>query len=48
LCKRRGTFKDAPPQLFGPDFAKKAKKHVDQMKAMRATLPKKYGSSDYE
>ena len=37
------NFKEAPPLLFGPDFAKKAK--VDQVKAMRATLPKK-GAKD--
>jgi hypothetical protein len=41
ILQEEGNFKDVPPQLFGPDFAKKAKDHVDQMKAMRATLPKR-------
>ena len=41
IVQQEENFKDAPPQLFGPDFAKKAKEHVDQMKAMRASLPKK-------
>lgn len=41
IVQEEGNFKEAPPQLFGSDFAKKAKDHVDQMKAMRASLPKK-------
>ena len=41
IVQQEENFKEAPPQLFGSDFAKKAKEHVDQMKAMRASLPKK-------
>ena len=36
IVQQEGNFEDAPPQLFGPGFAKE---HVDQMKAMRASLP---------
>lgn len=33
------NFKTAPP-LFGTEFAKISKDHIDQVKAMRSTLPK--------
>ena len=33
IVQQEENFKDAPPQLFGPDFAKKGKEHMDQMKA---------------
>lgn len=41
VAKEAANFKSAPPSLFGTEFAKKAKDHIDQVKAMRATLPTK-------
>ena len=32
------NFKGAAPFLFGPDFAKKSKDFIDQVKAMRSTV----------
>lgn len=40
LVEEESNFKEAPPALFGTEFAKKSKDHVDQMKAMRSTYPK--------
>ena len=34
-------YANAPPELFGPDFAKKSKEFLDQVKALRAQLPAK-------
>ena len=39
VAREGGSFKDAPPSLFGAEFAKKAKEHIDQVKAMRAVPP---------
>ena len=37
LAKDDGNFDNAPPALFGTEFAKKAKDHVDQVKALRSS-----------
>lgn len=40
LVKEDGAFLEAPPNLFGPDFSKRAKDHLDQVKSLKAaTLP---------
>ncbi len=36
VAKEETNFKTAPLSLFGTEFAKKAKDHIDQVKAMRA------------
>ena len=41
LAQRDELYKDAPPALFGAEFAKKSKDHVDQLKAIMATVPRK-------
>ena len=41
LLQQKENFKEAPPLLFGLDFSKKVKDHVDQVKATRASLLKK-------
>ncbi len=41
VAKEATNFQSAPPSLFGTEFAKKAKDHIDQVKAMRASLPTK-------
>ena len=38
LAKDDANFCDVPPLLFGPEFARKAKDHMDQLKAMRFIL----------
>ena len=35
------SYDIAPPDLFGPNFAKKSKDFVDQVKALRLSLPAK-------
>ena len=42
LTEDDGNFTDAPPTLFGPEFARKSKELVDQMKVMRSS----YGFKD--
>ena len=37
LAKEDQNFDNAPPALFGAEFAKNAKDHVDQVKALRST-----------
>ena len=37
IVQEDSNFSTAPPQLFGPDFARKSKDLVDQMRAMRST-----------
>ena len=37
LTEDDDNFTDAPPTLFGPEFARKSKELVDQMKAMRSS-----------
>ena len=37
LVKEDGAFLEAPPNLFGPDFSKRAKDHFDQVKSLKAT-----------
>ncbi len=41
VAKEATNFQSAPPSLFGTEFAKKAKDHVNQVKAMRGSLPTK-------
>ena len=33
VAREDSNFKDAPPSLFGAEFAKKAKEHIDYVKA---------------
>ena len=35
LVKEDDQFREAPPNLFGPDFAKRSKEFMDQLQAMR-------------
>ena len=45
LVKEDGDFLDVAPNLFGPDFSKRAKDHLDQVKSLRAaTLPPQQAS----
>ena len=39
LVKEDASFTDSAPLLFGPEFAKRSKDYMDQVKAMRSTLP---------
>ena len=41
LAQQDDLFKDAAPALFGTEFAKKSKDHIDQVRAIMATVPKK-------
>ena len=41
IAKRDELFKKAAPDLFGAEFAKTSKDHVDQLKAIMATVPKR-------
>ncbi len=38
VAKEATNFQTVPPSLFGTKFAKKAKDHIDQVNAMRASL----------
>ena len=38
LVKEEDNFKEAAPLLFGPDFAKKSKEYIEQVKAMRSSI----------
>ena len=38
LAKKDEIFSDCAPTLLGPDFAKRNKQHVEQMKSLRATI----------
>ena len=43
LVKEDGDFLEAPPNLFGADFSKRAKDHLDQVKSLKAaSLPMKH------
>ena len=43
LVKEDGDFLEAPPNLFGADFSKRAKDHLDQVKSLKAaSLPIKH------
>ena len=39
LTKQEESFSEAPPDIFGNGFAKKSKEFLDQLKAIRSTLP---------
>ena len=41
LTKEDEHFREAPPYLFGNGFAKRSKKFMDQVRALRTTLPAK-------
>ena len=41
------NFRDAPPYLFGNEFAKRSKDYVEQVRAMRSTLPKGTGKRPF-
>ena len=41
LAKDDEGFTEAPPLLFGPNFAKRSKEFLDQVKAIRTTIPTK-------
>ena len=41
LVKEDGPYVNAAPDLFGADFAKRSKEFLDQVKAMRSSLPAK-------
>ena len=43
LSQDDSNFVGAAPSLFGAEFAKKAKDHVDQVKALRAIVPPQEG-----
>ena len=40
LLKEDDNFKDVAPSLFGPEFARKSKELIDQIKAIRSTTQK--------
>lgn len=40
LVQDDSNFVDAPPVLFGSEFGRKSKEHVDQVKALRSTISK--------
>ena len=40
LLEEDGNFEDVAPSLFGPEFARKSKELVDQVKAIRSTTQK--------
>ena len=49
LVKEDSDFQDVPPNLFGPDFSKRAKEHLDQVKALRQTASSsRYFSDNYQ
>ena len=41
LVKDDSPYVDAAPDLFGPDFAKRSKEFLDQVKMIRSSLPTK-------
>ena len=41
LVEEESVFRDAPPLLCGKEFTRRAKEHVDEIKAMRSSLAKK-------
>ena len=45
IVQEEVNFEDSAPSLFGSGFAKKSKELMDQLKAMRTSIPKK-GSRD--
>lgn len=43
LAQEDGAFLEVAPNLFGPDFSKRAKDHLDQVKSLKAaTLPARH------
>ena len=45
MVKEDAPYVDASPDLFGPEFAKKSKDFIDQVKALRSSLPSTSSSS---
>ena len=39
LCQEDGNFKSAATALFGPEFARMSKEHIDQVRAMWSGVP---------
>ena len=48
LTKQEESFSEAPPDLFGSGFAQKSKEFLDQLKAIRSTLPPSTKSSSQD
>lgn len=46
LVKEDADFTEAAPNLFGPDFSKRAKDYLDQVKTLRSTLPPRHQGGD--
>ena len=47
IAQEDDNFMDVPPYLFGNDFAKCSKDYVEQVRAMRSTLPKGTGKRPF-
>ena len=47
VAQEDDNFMDAPPYLFGNEFAKHSKDYVEQVRAMRSTLPKGMGKRPF-
>ncbi len=47
LVKSGMDFSEASPRLFGAEFAKLAKEHVEEMKALKSTLPSRSDSQPF-
>ncbi len=47
LVKSGMDFSEASPRLFGAEFAKLAKEHVEEMKALKSTLPSRSDSRPF-
>ncbi len=41
LAKDDAAFSEAPPELFGSEFAKRSKEFLEQVKSIRSSLPSK-------
>ena len=47
LIKDDAPYADAAPELFGPDFAKRSKEFLEQVKTIRSSLPTKSGTGHH-
>ena len=47
LAKDDASFSDAPPELFGPEFAKRSKEFLEQVRTIRSSLPSKPHSAEH-
>ena len=48
LVKEDVEFAEAAPNLFGPDFSKRAKDYLDQVKTLRSTLPSRHQGDQFK